>query len=229
MANWSTKVTKWVIGEIVSIQDSARARAMILEKFITIAQVCHSFFFLFLQTFSLPLNLLFFDQHLERMNNYNGVMELLAAFQSSAVHRLKKSTQAVGSRHLKILDELMRLTSRELNYKNLRSKVHGANPPLVPFPGVYLGDLVFLDTGNSMVLNGDKNMINFQKFQKLASYILELQVYQQTPYNFAPVPEIQTFIKDVPILDDDSAYNMSLICEPRQTMGRGSQVMNLKG
>ena len=177
---------------------------MILEKFITIAQ------------------------HLERMNNFNGVMEILAALQSSSVHRLKKSTQAVGNRHLKILDELMKLTSRELNYKNLRSKVHGANPPLIPFPGVYLGDLVFLDTGNAMHLNGDKNMVNFQKFQKLASYILELQVYQQTPYNFTPVPEIQAFMKDVPILDEEAAYAMSLICEPRTTMGRGSQFVSLK-
>jgi len=205
MSSWSTKITKWVISEIVSIQDSIRARAMVYEKFIMVAQ------------------------HMEKINNYNGVMEILAAFQSSAVHRMKKTTQAVGGRYLKILDELMKLTSREFNYKNLRSKVHAANPPLIPFPGVYLGDLVFLDTGNQMHLNSDKSMINFQKFQKLASYILELQVYQQTAYNFAPVPEIQAFLRDVPVFDDDSAYNMSLVCEPRQTLGRGnSTFVNLK-
>lgn len=205
MTSWSTKITKWVIGEIVGIQDSVRARAMVLEKFITIAQ------------------------HLERMNNYNGVMEILAAFQSSSVHRLKKTMQTVGNRYLKVLDELMKLTSRELNYKNLRTKVHGANPPIIPFPGVYLGDLVFLDTGNAMYINNDKNMINFQKFQKLASYILELQVYQQTPYNFPAVIEIQTFLREITVMDEDAAYGLSLICEPRQAaMPRGSTVMTLK-
>jgi len=205
MTSWSTKITKWVIGEIVSIQDSVRARAIVLEKFIAIAQ------------------------HLERMNNYNGIMEILAAFQSSAVHRLKKSMQAVGNKYLKVLDELMKLTSRELNYKNLRTKVHAANPPVIPFPGVYLGDLVFLDTGNAMHVNNDKSMINFQKFQKLASYILELMVYQQTPYSFAPVPEIQAFLRGVPVMDDDAAYGLSLICEPRQAVARGvSTVGTLK-
>ena len=43
---------------------------------------------------------------------------------------------------MKVFDELTKLTANELNYKHLRAKVHAVDPPLIPFPGVYQGDLV---------------------------------------------------------------------------------------
>lgn len=102
-----------------------------------------------------------------------------------------------------------------MNFKNLRSKVHAADPPLIPFPGVYQGDLVFLDTcSRSKIENG---LVNFLKFQKIAGYILELQVYQQTPYNLESVPEIIDYVRSFHVLNDDDAYKESLICEPRGT------------
>ena len=121
--------------------------------------------------------------------------------------------QAVGSKYLKVFDDLVKLTSSDLNFKNLRSKIHAADPPLIPFPGVYQGDLVFLDTcSRSKLENG---LVNFLKFQKIASYILELQVYQQTPYNLEQVPEIISSLRQAYVLNDDDAYKDSLVCEPR--------------
>ena len=108
------------------------------------------------------------------MNNFNGVKEVLAALQSSSVYRLKKTKEAISAKYLRINDDLTRTTSSELNYKNLRAKVHAADPPVIPFPGVYQGDLVFLDTCSKSRL--ENNLVNFNKYQRMASYILELQV-----------------------------------------------------
>jgi hypothetical protein len=45
--------------------------------------------------------------------------------------------------------------------KILRDAVHQANPPLVPYLGVYLSDLTFIEDGNAdTVHNG---LINFDK------------------------------------------------------------------
>ena len=181
-------MTRWIISEIVILKD-VRTRAAMVERIITLAQ------------------------HLEKMNNFNGVKEVLAGLQSSAVYRLKKTKEAVGSKYLKIFDDLLKLTSSDLNFKNLRSKIHAAEPPLIPFPGVYQGDLVFLDTCSRSKL--DNGLVNFLKFQKIAGYILELQVYQQTPYSFEQVPEIIDYIRSFRVLSDDDAYKDSLICEPR--------------
>ncbi|KAI3633678.1 hypothetical protein MIR68_008625 [Amoeboaphelidium protococcarum] len=190
MTKWSNHITRWVVTEIISIKDSPKTRAVIFERMIMIAQ------------------------HLEKMNNFNGVKEVLAGLQSSAVYRLKKTREAVNSKYLKVFDDLVKLTSSELNFKNLRAKIHNADPPLLPFPGIYQGDLVFLDACSKDKL--ENGLINYSKHQKIASYILELEVYQQTPYNFEPVIEITDYIRNFTTMNDDEAYNDSLVCEPRE-------------
>ncbi|KAI8812363.1 ras guanine nucleotide exchange factor domain-containing protein [Cladochytrium replicatum] len=189
MTRWFNHVVHWLISEIVSMKDNWKQRASMIEKVIMLGY------------------------HLEKLNNFNGVKEVLAAMQSSSIFRLKKTKEAVGTKFLKVHDQLIKVTSSELNFKNLRAKVHAADPPLIPFPGVYQGDLVFLDTCSKNKLEG--GLINFHKFQKISSYILELQTYQQTPYSLEPVTEIQEYIKNYRVLDEEVAYNFSLICEPR--------------
>jgi hypothetical protein len=84
---------------------------------------------------------------------------------------------------------------------------------LIPFPGIYQGDLVFLEGSAKDKLEND--MINFQKLQKIASYIIELQTYQQHVYHLQAVPDLQAMIKSALPLDEASAYLLSLACEPR--------------
>jgi hypothetical protein len=72
---------------------------------------------------------------------------------------------------------------------------------------------VFLDTCGKSIL--DDGGINFQKYQKPATYILELKTYQGTPYNLKKVPEIQDYIISHPIMSAEEAFRQSLLCEPR--------------
>ncbi|KAJ3191847.1 hypothetical protein HK101_007350 [Irineochytrium annulatum] len=191
MIQWSNHVIHWIITEIVSVKEGgAKARAGIFVKMVQTAQ------------------------YMEKMNNFNGVKEVLAALQSSSLYRLKKTKELVGNKHLQAYEDLVKLTSSELNYKTLRARVHAAQAPLIPFPGVYQGDLVFLDTCSKDRLEG--GLVNFLKFQKLSSYILEIQSFQSARYPFEPIWEIQEYIRTVSVLDDDQAYTASLACEPRQ-------------
>lgn len=155
----------------------------------------------------------FLTQHLDKLRNYNGVKEFVAALQSAPVFRLKKTKAGISSKNLKILDNLTRLTSSELNYKNLRSKLQSGESPTIPFPGVFQGDLVFLDESNKTRTEG--GMINFFKLEKCTSLILELQTYQKSKYDLVSNLEIDSYVKLYVELDDDAAFNQSLICEPR--------------
>jgi len=89
----------------------------------------------------------------------------------------------------------MKESSSELNYKRLRAKVHAVDPPLIPFPGVYLQDLVFLDAGSKSYMDSDKKIINFQKHQTTARYIQELLGYQNSVYQLETVNDIQEFLR----------------------------------
>lgn len=69
MVRWSNHVIQWLVTEIVSLKDNIKARASMMERIITIAKHCNT------------------------LNNFNGVKEILAALQSSAVYRLKKTRE----------------------------------------------------------------------------------------------------------------------------------------
>lgn len=100
-----------------------------------------------------------------------------------------------------------------MNYKALRAKIHEVSPPLIPFPGVYQKDLVFLDEcSRSVVENG---LLNFQKFLKVSSYIFELQSYQQKSYDIEISSELHNYLTSYKVMSEDEAYSNSLICEPR--------------
>lgn len=67
MIKWSNRTVNWIISEIVSARESAKNRALILERVIMLAY------------------------HLDKLRNFNGLKEVIAALQSSAVYRLKKT------------------------------------------------------------------------------------------------------------------------------------------
>ncbi|TPX63113.1 hypothetical protein SpCBS45565_g06841 [Spizellomyces sp. 'palustris'] len=189
MTRWSNHVVQWIVTEIVSVKESTKARAAVYEKIIMLGH------------------------YFQKLKNFNGVKEIVAALQTASVYRLKKTKEAMGSKHLRIYDELARLVSSELNYKNLRAKVRATDPPLIPFPGLYQGDLVFLDTCHKDRLDG--SLVNYHKLESIARSVLELEAYQQVPYSLEPIPEIQDYIRHYQLLDDDQAYNESLACEAK--------------
>ncbi|TPX55448.1 hypothetical protein PhCBS80983_g05300 [Powellomyces hirtus] len=190
MTRWSNHVVQWIVTEIVSVKDTVKSRAAAFERVVMLGQA------------------------LSKLRNFNGVKEIVAALQTASVYRLKKTKEAIGSKYMRTYDELVRLVSSELNYKNMRAKIRDADPPLIPFPGLYQGDLVFLDTCQKNKLEGG-SLINYHKLESIARSLMELEAYQQVSYPLEPVPEIQEYIRSYQLLDDDQAYNASLLCEPK--------------
>jgi hypothetical protein len=147
------------------------------------------------------------------LNNFNGVQEVLAAIESAAIFRLKKTREAMSNKHQRIYEELNKMISSDMNFKSLRLRIQNAIPPLVPFPGLFQKDLVFLETRYPNVLEG--GVINVVKMEKLSGQVLELKNNQQTRYILEPVHEIQDYIKQFVSMNEDDAYGASLNCEPR--------------
>jgi hypothetical protein len=70
------------------------------------------------------------------MGNFNGVMEILAGLQNSAIYRLKKTWEKMEkSKSQVVYQELMDLMSSTDNYKVYRNAIHHVNPPCIPYLG----------------------------------------------------------------------------------------------
>jgi hypothetical protein len=180
-------VSRWVTSEILRMEN-IKKRAEVLTKFIQIAEGC------------------------EKLNNYNGMMEIISGLQSSAIFRLKH-TWALCTKHLKKYEQIHALMARDKNFGKFRDHLHSVDPPCIPYVGVYLTDLTFIEDGNKDYL--DNGLINFDKRRKISQVIREIQQYQQTPYCLEAVPAIQKYLTSVTYLEENETYTLSLQIEPK--------------
>jgi hypothetical protein len=204
MSKLSTDLANLVADTILHLED-AKKRAVMIKHWVKIAAKC-----------------------LE-LNNYDSLMAIICSLNSSMVMRLKKTWELVSAKTKVRLDELKTITDVGRNYAVLRQRLQNHVAPCIPFVGIYLTDLTFIDVGNGTTrqLPGESgsdsmSVINFDKHMKTAKIIGQLQSFQ-VPYRLTAVPEMQewmeTQIQRVRSSDQanvQSYYRRSLLLEPRE-------------
>ncbi|RCI00826.1 hypothetical protein CU097_012616 [Rhizopus azygosporus] len=189
----SNQVTAWVTDSILS-KEEVKKRAAVLKHWIAVADRCRI------------------------LNNFNTCMAILSAFDNGSIGRLKRTWELINGRSMQILQNIRRLMGANRNFSNYREIIHRVIPPCIPFLGIYLQDLTFIEDGNSNFLKKSNNFINFAKRMKTAEVIQDLQQYQSIHYMLNAVPDIQEFIKThlQSSRDEEELYNLSLKLEPRE-------------
>ncbi|KAJ2401063.1 Ras guanine nucleotide exchange factor bud5 [Coemansia sp. RSA 2559] len=123
MSRWCTQITRWVSALILS-ETTPERRCRMLKYAIQLGT------------------------HLLALKNYDGVMAIKAAIFSAAVMRLKRSWSMLPKKFDIMSKRLHEAMDSERNFANYRAMLHRSQPPLLPFLGLYLTDLTFLDDGN---------------------------------------------------------------------------------
>jgi hypothetical protein len=187
MITWFNHISKLTAYLIVSAEQ-LRVRAKVMAKFIQVARFARMY------------------------NNFGAVMGIISGFNNAAILRLKITLSHVPRKSLDTLAELEELMSSQGSYRNYRAAMEAANPPLIPYMGVHLSDLTFIEDGNPDKMG---NLINFGKRKLVSKVISLLQRYQPTPYNLETVPRIIKLLSKTINVTDNDLYQMSLLREPR--------------
>ncbi|XP_063745249.1 ras-specific guanine nucleotide-releasing factor 2 isoform X8 [Eleginops maclovinus] len=170
------------------------SRASSIEKWLAVADICRC------------------------LNNYNGVLEITSALNRSPIYRLKKTWAKVCKQTKALMDRLQKTVSTEGRFKNLRETLKNCNPPCVPYLGMYLTDLAFIEEGTPNFT--EEGLVNFSKMRMISHIIREIRQFQQAPYRIEHQPKVTQFLLDKTlVMDEDTLYDLSLKIEPRVPPG----------
>ena len=166
------------------------------------------------------------------LRNLTGVTTIIAGLSMGPVGRLHKTWEALEEKYPKTkaeFVELAALVSPKHQYANYRKCLKDLEMPALPFLGVYLTDLTFLELGNQDYLP-ENHYINFEKRRKVYQLVQEIKKFQVTPFAIAVVPQIQDFMRKLMeakgspvgweekpvIMKEDELYDKSLEYEPKE-------------
>ncbi|KAJ5108884.1 hypothetical protein N7456_005559 [Penicillium angulare] len=181
-------------GSLVLSETDFKKRAQVIGHLVNIANSCYE------------------------LQNYSAVVSILSGFQSAPIYRLTRTWAMVTEKSCNILRPLQGLTSSEQNYNAYRETLRIAVPPCIPFLGLYLKDLTFIEDGNKALT--PEGLINFHKYTMLATTIHEVHRFREAPYPLMPVPELQEYLASQlqSATGLDELWDRSCELEPR---GRG--------
>ena len=161
LINRSNSISYWVATNILA-QTSNQTRAKAIMRFIIIAHCCN------------------------QLGNYNSLEAILGGFRLNQIDRLRKDWGIKGG-CLALLSELEHIMSPANNYSNYRKILSKRKDllkdhhPTLPYLGVFLKDLTFIEDGNPDTFS-NKNL-NISKITMLSNTIKIIRAFQLTSFN----------------------------------------------
>jgi len=179
---------------------------------------------------------------LQALQNYDALRAVLTALNSSAVYRLKFAWQSVSKSAMHQFEELKRLFDISKNSKNYRCMFRDCLPPAIPYFGLFLQDLVFIEEGIEKRQQVDDfkehgAFINFNKSVRTADRIKEWLIRYQIKSGYdgkcTPNVALQRLfyqqLRAIKDLSEKDIWNMSSEAkksdEKRSSSGRLSGVI----
>jgi len=129
----------------------------------------------------------------------------------------------------------MDLMNPASSFKKLRAAIDEGGGNVLPYMGMYLTDLVYIEDGNpDFVADKDKGKENYVEKEPVINFLKHYMIYRQinsflkfqTDANFNEIEKedpIYSFLYELPTLSDEELYALSLDREPKEQQQPNAQ------
>ena len=151
-------------------------------------------------------------------------MGIIAALNMSATQRLKHTKSQIKKNLLTKFTQLEKIMDPYKSWANLRGVLENSPLPTIPYFGVFLTDLTFIEDGNKDIeieeinIQGEMKEVVFYnwKKRKMAYKVLNnIRKFQSSSYNFPVEQPAFSVLFDLPSFTEDDLYGLSLLREPK--------------
>lgn len=184
---------------------NTKTRTKLLKQWIKIADRCHE------------------------LGNFNTTLSIVSAMQSVNILRLKKIWETLSAKYHTMFQNLKYVLDPNKNFSGYRNKLKSQPLPVIPYLGLYLSDLTFVEEGNPKFRRPSANasedqpkIINVDRCERTTRLVGELQRYQQVSYNLIPSKELQFWLRSemakshaLVVRDQQGLWRRSCIVEPK--------------
>ncbi len=115
--------------------------------------------------------------------------------------------------------ELKALFATSGNWKQYRAAIAAATPPAVPYLGLSLQDLTFLETNRDTRVVDNVTLWGVDKAEKLHAVVAELQRFQSAPYQLKALPHLESYLLRGQVLTADEQDQLSFAIRPKNQDG----------
>ena len=150
------KLTNFIIEDICSY-DKISERVDIIERWLAIANVC------------------------QELKNYNDLIMLNTLFFNYLLKKsLKKTWAKLSKKTLNYIDKINKFCSGDQCYKKIRSEIFKTKGPYIPYIGILLKQLTYIEEKKYIIDNKNINIVKLLEINRTIGKFFEFKKYKYT-------------------------------------------------